>query len=176
VKNIFSLDNMGSRESFMKDLETRLSAGMKRAYWDMMEKDISNNDFRTTFAMVEEIRARICLLVPKRVDLHQQIAESLDIDYFKQMQSHNALTIDMVQKITNYIIDKIKELGSQSDEPWNEIWRERVNSKFIQNEPLTVILPSFFKEAMHRIEKLEYEIKMFKESEIYKLLTERNNT
>ena len=63
MRNIFSLDNMGSRESFMKDLETRLSAGMKRAYWDMMEKDISNNDFRTTFAMVEEIRARICLLV-----------------------------------------------------------------------------------------------------------------
>ena len=165
-----------SNESFMNNLETRMSAAMKRAYWDMIETDISNNDFRTTFAMVEEIRARICLLVfAKRVDLHQQIAESLDVDYFRQMQSHNALTIEMVQKITNYIIDKIKELGSQCDEPWNEIWRERVNSKFIENKPLTEILPSFFKEAMHRLEKLEYEIKAFKESEIYKLLTERNN-
>ena len=52
-----------SNESFMNNLETRMSAAMKRAYWDMIETDISNNDFRTTFAMVEEIRARICLLV-----------------------------------------------------------------------------------------------------------------
>ncbi len=165
-----------SSNSFMNTLEARLNENMKRAYWDMMEKDIGNNDFRTAFAILEEIRARICLLVPKRVDLHQEIAESLDIDYFKQMQSHNALTIEIVQKITNYVIDKIKELGSQSDEPWNEIWREQINSKFIKNEPLTVILPTFFKEALHRIEKLEYEIKMFKESDIYKILTERNNT
>ena len=138
-----------SSNSFMNTLEARLNENMKRAYWDMMEKDIGNNDFRTAFAILEEIRARICLLVPNRVDLHQEIAESLDIDYFKQIQSHNALTIEIVQKIT---------------------------SKYIKNEPLTVILPTFFKEALHRIEKLEYEIKMFKESDIYKILTERNNT
>jgi len=160
----------------MNTLEVRLNENMKRAYWSMMEKDIGNNDFRTAFAILEEISARICLLVPNRIDLHQQIAESLDIDYFKQMQSHNALTMEMVQNITNYITDKIKELGSQSDEPWNEIWREQINSKFIKNEPLTIILPTFFKESLHRIDKLEYEIKMFKECEIYKIITERNNT
>ena len=161
---------------FLNTLEARLNANMKRAYWDMMEQDISNNDFRTVFAMVEEIRSRICLTVPKRVDLHQQIAESLDVDYFRQMQSHNAFTLDMVRSITNYIIDKIKELGSKMDEPWNEVWREQVNSGFINGKPLSVILPKFFKEAMHRIERIEYEIKLFKESDIYRMLTERINT
>ena len=39
---------------------------MKRAYFDIVTCDIDNNDF-DFIAILEEIRARICLAVPKEL-------------------------------------------------------------------------------------------------------------
>ena len=156
----------------VENLKRRVQEQMKRAYFDIITCDIDNNDFDSTFAILEEIRARICLVVPKRVDLHEDMHEHLDVDHFRTMVKHNAFDITMIKNIMNFIIDKIKQLGSESDEPWNEIWRTQMHVRFERGEKLSTILPIFFKEALYRIEKIEYEIGLFKKSILYKTLME----
>ena len=157
----------------LDNLKRRVQEQMKRAYFDIITCDIDNNDFDSTFAILEEIRARICLVVPKRVDLHEDMHEHLDVDHFRTMVKHNAFDITMIKNIMNFIIDKIKKLGSESDEPLNEIWRTQMHVRFERGEKLSTILPIFFKEALHRIEKIEYEISEFKKSNLYKRLMEQ---
>ena len=41
---------------------------------------------------------------------------------------------------------------------------------FERGEQLNEIFPKFFKEALHRLEKIEQDIMAFKESEVYKEL------
>ena len=164
--------------SFLNQLNSAMERNMKRAYFDVIQKDIQNQNFDSSFSLLEQIKERLCNIVPKRKDLHEQIEENIDISYFKQMVEHNALDNSIIRQIMNYVIDKIKDLGSTQDEPWNEIWRTQQHVKFERGDTLDKILPDFFREALHRIEKVESEIEAFKSSELYKMLMEqreRNN-
>ena len=108
--------------------------------------------------------------------IHKDFDEHLDIDFYKQIQSNGALDINMIHGIINYIIDQIKNFGSLEDEPWNEIWKTQIVVKINRGEPLNILLPDFFKEAMHRIDKIEMEINAFKQSDLYKYFSEKRKT
>ena len=157
----------------MDPLARRIQREMQRAFFDNISADIKDNNFESTFNIIDEIKSRICLVVPKRIDIHQQMHETLDIDYFKQMVTHDAFELSMIKNVMTFIIDKIKELGSEHDEPWHEIWRTQIEVRFQREETLDIILPNFLKEALNRIDKLEREIAAFKSSEMYKMLMEQ---
>ena len=157
----------------MDPLAHRIQREMQRAFFDKISSDIKDNNFDSTFTIIDEIKARICLVVPKRIDIHEQIHETLDIDYFKQMVTHNAFELTMIKSVMTFIIDKIKELGAENDEPWHEIWRTQTEVRFQREESLDIILPNFLKEALFRIDKLERDIAAFKNSEMYKMLMEQ---
>ena len=155
--------------------EERVRAAMIEAYWDEVRDDISLNNFDSTLSIINEIRDRICLFAPTRNDLHHEIHENIDVDYMKQMIDHNAITPEYIYKVVNYIISQIKRFGALQDEPWNEVWREQINKRLSDSEPLKTFFPIFFHECFHRIEKIEQEIKLFKESDIYKEIKRRND-
>lgn len=164
------LDNL---DNFEKQLKQRLDETMKKIFFDNIATDISNNSFDSSFSLLTDIKGRICDLVPNRKDIHKDFDEHLDIDFYKQIHSNGALDINMIHGIVNYIIDQIKKFGSLEDEIWNEIWKTQIVVKIGREQPLHILLPDFFKEAMHRIDKIENEINMFKQSEMYKYITEK---
>ena len=73
----------------------------------------------------------------------------------------------------NTVIDQIKDLGSEHDEPFHEIFKTQVEVRFQRGEQLDVILPFFFSETMVRLDKLETDIEAFRNSEMYKMLIEQ---
>ena len=73
----------------------------------------------------------------------------------------------------NSVIDQIKTLSSEHDEPFHEVFRTQVEVRFMRGEQLDVILPFFFDETMSRLDKLEHDIEAFKNSEVYKMLMEQ---
>ena len=158
-----------------EQMRMRVAENMERAFFDAVATDISNNSFDSSFSLLTEIKERICGLVPTRRDIHDDLDENIDVDFYRQMQSNGALDIKTIQAIMDYVIEKIKAFGSLEDEPWNEIWKIQILVRIDRGEPLNTLLPSFFKEAMHRIDKIEEEITAFRESDIYKYITERRN-
>jgi hypothetical protein len=164
-----------SRDTFDDELLRRVEENMKKAFFNNIAKDIENNSFDSSFALLSEIKQRICSLVPNRQDLHHEFEQHLDVDFYKQIHSKGAFDINMIHGIINFIIDKIKQFGSLEDEPWNEIWKTQIVVKIRRGDQLNTLLPDFFKEAIHRIDKIENEITAFKQSEIYKYLSEKKS-
>lgn len=155
------------------ELKERIKTAMHECYWDGVASDISNNDFSTTIQILDEIRHRLCALTPNREDMHTKIMENIDIDHMDSMIKYDAISGEYIHSVINFIISQIKEYGTVADESWNEIWREKVNSRLIKKEPLSNIFPYFFSEAFHRLEKIEEEIQTFRESELYQVLKQR---
>jgi len=162
-------------DELSEQMRARVAENMERAFFDAVGTDISNNSFDSSFSLLEEIKERICGLVPTRRDIHDDLDEHVDVDFYRQMQSNGALDIKMIQAIMGYVIEKIKAFGSLEDEPWNEVWKTQILVRIGRGEPLSTLLPSFFREAMHRIDKIEDEIAAFRGSDIYKYITERRN-
>jgi hypothetical protein len=156
-----------------EELNERVKIAMYECYWDGVASDISNNDFNLTIQMLDEIRHRLCALTPNRNDMHNKIMENIDIDHMASMIKHDAISGEYIYSIINFIISQIKEYGTVADEPWNEIWREKVNSRLIKKDLLSNVLPYFFSEAFHRLEKIEEEIQAFRSSELYQVIKER---
>ena len=155
------------------DFAERIRKQMRKAFFDRLGADIRSGDFESTFDLLEESKNRICAVVPKRTDIHSQLNESIDIPYFKQMVRHNAFETTHIKGIMESLIDQIKSLGSEHDEPFHEIFRTQIEVRFQRGEQLDVILPFFFDETMLRLDKLEHDIEAFKNSEVYKMLVEQ---
>ena len=175
LKNKYSHERYMDRDSFENQLIRKLEENMKKVFFENIAKDIENNKFDSSFSLLSEIKQRICSLVPNRTDIHAEFNEHLDVDFYKQIHSNGALDINMIHGIMNFIVDKIKQFGSLEDEPWNEIWKTQLVVKIKRGDQLNTLLPDFFKEAMHRLDKIENEIIAFKQSDLYKYLSEKRS-
>ena len=171
MENIDSSGNSNTSsmyEQHYKNLKEKIETVMKRAYWDKLKEDIENNNFDSTLKILEEIRDRFCLITPNRPDIQAEIHENIDIKFIDQKIKHNAMEPQDIQNIILFIVKKITDYGTLADEQWNEIWKTQIEVFFNRKEPLSEIFPKFFKEALHRLAKIENEIESFKQSELYK--------
>ncbi len=161
-------DNNPNRINPNEILIEKINKMMKKAYWDKLKQDIESNNYDSTLLLLDEIKDRLCMLTPNRHDVHHEIHEKIDTKFIDQKIKHNAMEQMDIYNIIMFIIKKITDYGTLADEPWNEIWKTQIEVYFNRGETLAEIFPKFFKEAMHRIEKVESEMNAFKESEIYK--------
>ena len=159
----------------MGDISQRVGWNMRQAYWDKLEQDVLSNDYDNTLIILSEISERICMFVPNRTDLHQEIDDAIDITFLKQMLKHDAVDFTIIYKLIHFIITQLKQFDCIEDEPYYEIWREQVERRLKADggPEIHKILPKFFKECFYRIEKVDYNIKLFRESETYKNIQDR---
>ena len=128
-------------------------------------------------SVLDELRFKICEMIPNRHDLHENLYEHIDIDLLEQMLNHDAVDSTYIFNTVQFIINQLKELDCIEDEPYYEIWRTQINKRLQDTEcRLYILLPIFLRETFFRVDKIEYSIKMFKESEIYKAIKERRNS
>ena len=164
-------------EDTEQTLESSIRQNMYLAFWDKLEEEMKNKNYETLLSILEEIRERVCDLVPSRGDLHETMYENIDIDLIKQMLSHDAMNDEYIYNIVQFIITQLKNFDCIEDDPYYEIWRMQINKHLTNPETAKYIsLPRFFRECFFRIEKIEYQIKSFKESELYRAIKERRRS
>jgi len=154
--------------SFVSKLKEQVKKTYKIAYWDKLKEDLDNKNYDSTLLILEEIRTRIALMVPKRIDIHQLLAEYIDIKFIKQMIDNNAIDNAYIYRLVQYIIDKIKEMGAPADNTNTEEWRDEIDKLFESDIKYSEFFPIFFQKTFNKIEKIEKEIKIVKESDAYK--------
>ena len=147
---------------------------MRMLFWNEMEHDMKKKNYVSFLLTLEQLSNKICEVIPRRVDIHKNIEENIDIEFISQMLKHDALEESYIYNVVQFLITQLKELDSIEDEPMYEIWRTQVNRRLNEQDVrLHVLLPIFLRECIHRIAKIEFEIQMFKESELYKMIKER---
>jgi hypothetical protein len=155
------------------DIKDQVKSTFKKAYWDKLVEDLDNKKYDSILLILKEIRARIALLVPNRIDIHQKLGEYIDIEFIKQMLNHNVIDSKFIYNLVHYIIDKIKEMESPIYNKDTEKWREEINQLFENKMKHNDIFPIFFQKVFDKIEQIEKETKIVKESELYKEIKKR---
>lgn len=156
------------------DIQNAIIEKLKLIFWDDLQDDIKEEKYDKLLKVLNDIKTRICDLIPNRKDLHKNISDTIDTELIKQMIKHNAIDNNYIFNIIQFIITQLKELDTLRDEPFYEIWREQTNRKLMSDEPkLHIILPIFLRETFHRIDKIAFEIAAFKESNLYKSILEK---
>lgn len=155
-------------ESTISSLENQVTTSFKKAYWDKLKEDLDNKKYESVLLILEEIRARIALMVPNRVDIHQQMAEYIDIEFIKQMLDNDVLENTFMCNLVHYIVDKLKEFEAPVYNKDTEKWRDDINKLFLADIKHSDFFPIFFKKVYEKIEKIEEDIKIVKGSDFYK--------
>lgn len=161
-------------EEEIDTLDERILNAMQIAFWDKLQDELENKEYMSLLQILEDIKDRICDLVPNRPDIHQDMYEHIDTRLLQQMLEHDAVNNNYIFNLIQFIIDTLKNFDSLEDEPYYEIWRESTNKKLHDpNYPIYVFLPIFLRETFHRLNKIEHMITLFKHSELYKSLIEK---
>ena len=156
------------------ELESVILEKLKLAFWDKMQDEIKEKKYETLLSVLNEVKEKICHLIPNRYDLHKNIEDTIDIKLIQQMLKHDAIDNKYIFNVIQFIITQLKELDSLRDEPFYEIWREQTNRRLLSDDQqLHIILPIFLRESFHRIDKISFEITAFKDSALYKSILER---
>lgn len=158
------------------ELQSVILEKLRLAFWDKMQDEIKEKNYEGLLAILNEVKDRICNLIPNRKDLHKNISDTIDVKLIEQMLKHDAIDDKYIFNIIQFIITQLKELDSLKDEPFYEIWREQTNRRLMSDDPrLHVILPIFLRETFHRIDKIAFEITAFTQSPLYKSILERRS-
>lgn len=105
---------------------------MKRAYWDMIEEDIKNEQYITVIAQLVELKELIKHIIPPR--FHSDLHDKFDIDFIKKCLENNEIIINKQHLINvcRWILDSMKEWDSAVARPLYEkeieTWENSIQS------------------------------------------------
>ena len=117
-----------SREEISKTLATN----MKRAYFNMLYKDISNGEMMSTFNEVKAIAERLLAICPsKRVE---SFKKKFTDDVLLNLLSEPCFTDSLVGFI-NMILDYITIMDAPINDEANKEWKQHINKLMTTNIP-----------------------------------------
>lgn len=148
-------------------LKDQITKTYKKAYWDKLEQDLNDKNYDSILLILEEIRARIALLTPSRIDIHQTLAEYIDIELIKQMLNNDAMDSKFIYGLVNYIIENLKQLEAPVQNDKTEKWRQETLKELETVDNINKFFPMFFQKVYDKIEVIENEVKFVKESKLY---------
>lgn len=84
----------------MERLQKQIRDNYLKAFNAVVEQSIVDEQFDFIVRLYDEIRQRIAAQIPRRVDLHAEIVEHMDVTIFRQLlENHHFGGADMVQLI-----------------------------------------------------------------------------
>jgi len=106
-----------SKEAFDKNvsrLTKQVKETYKRAFFDLLEEKVgaSPPDYERLTRLYGEIRTKLIAPLREGSQLRNEIEESMDCDFFKQLISHNVFSPENFYALIRYVFEKCKQLGS----------------------------------------------------------------
>ena len=83
---------------------------LRLAFWDKMQDEIKEKNYEGLLAVLNEVKERICNLIPNRKDLHKNISDTIDVKLIEQMLKHDAIDNNYIFNIIQFIITQLKNL------------------------------------------------------------------
>tara|TARA_B100001123_G_C15323964_1_gene1028895 strand:- start:2548 stop:3750 length:1203 start_codon:yes stop_codon:yes gene_type:complete len=140
-------------EDFILNVDTIV----KDAFWNKLEEDLSgeNPNYLAIIPILEDTKKLFKSCIPKRMDIHQEIDEFINISHIKQMIEHDALEDDDIIDLINYIVDLLISLDSEMYDEENLEWKNKVVKDITDEKPYDQIFPSFFKLLFMKLEEIK---------------------
>jgi len=146
-------------------LKRQVELGMRKAFFDLIEKALSEEqpDPEWITRLYAEMRDKLCALTPRRIDMHQQIHEALNVDLFEEMVRHKAFDPAELLALVAFVFSRLQGLCSPSRDV--EVKGRRGELEDIMAQPdvtFSKFAVAFLKAFHATIEDIENDLAEFK--------------
>lgn len=113
----------------LKDLTTKIDQMTSSIYWEILEQDITNKEYKILLEALKEIRNE---LLEFNNNLKPDLDEYFDTDFIYQQIINNVFSYDDFINLSNYIVLKIIDLqapirNTDTKNTWNDIKKKSIN-------------------------------------------------
>lgn len=143
-------------------MEHAIKEQMVKAYWDMfiMELQAEPKKFDMLCVIIQDIKNRLCSLTPHRIDLQNEICESLDTDWLLEMLSTNSMDPKHVIQLIMFIIFKLKQYSAPNEDSLLSKWESSVRE--LQTIEYATFLPKFFQDCYRFLDIIDKQLDDFR--------------
>lgn len=145
----FKEDNLNKYKQLMEKIEDNMEIG----FWDILKDEIKNDKYDFFLKLLQEIHDEMLSLLPTnenskiRKFISDDIQQYFDINFIKQMILNNSFTGENFLKLSEHLLDLLKELQAPSRTPemineWN-ILLEDIHNDNIKIEDKSVKIIKF---------------------------------
>jgi len=158
-----------SKEAFDKNvnrLTEQVKETYKRAFFDLLEEKVgaSPPDYEWLTRLYGEIRTKLIALLREGSQLRNEIEESMDCDFFKQLISHNVFSPENFYVLIRYVFEKCKQLGSPARDAEVDIKLQEIVD-FVDSGDATfaTLVPLFIKNANECLDAIYEDVQALSE-------------
>lgn len=144
----------------MDRLKKQIRDNYFRAFDDLLEKSLVDQDFDWVIQLYDELRIRIAAQIPKRVDLHHRIAEEMDVTIFGQMLKHNCYQGKDLYHLITYVFEWFEKLQAPARDVSTANEKQKV-LKMLETSTFGKIVPAFLRSAHSILDTIEEDKKAF---------------
>jgi hypothetical protein len=145
-------------------IATQLGQQMKRAFWDLLRRDLDSDppDFSQYPGLVEDARKRIVSLLP-RTNLEttsQYINSKLDTDRISQQIKDGTYTLQDIYNLLVFVLERVRELGPACEDEAVGKSIDHIHNEMKSEQTETVnlseLIPKVFQEALERLDTIGF--------------------
>ena len=118
----------------LNDAYTKLSFEvvntMKKAFYDMLKEEISENNFVPIAEVMVEISKRLLILIPEKK--REKMSEKINIQVIVELLSDKSWTTELKDYL-KFICESVFVLGASCDDEKNKLWLKEVDKLMEEN-------------------------------------------
>lgn len=135
----------------------------KKLYWMDVEYKLYKDppDKQIILDLFKETKRLIKNLLPRRIDLQEEIDSYLDIDILENILNNTNIDEEYLVSRCYYIIEWIKKLQSKKYDILLEKFEKDFKNKFVRKEYYRDIIPFFFNFILESLEQIHLEKNQF---------------
>lgn len=141
-------------------MNEQLTELYKEAYYEVLYEHITreNPDYDLLIEILEDVKHRISNILRRGSQLYNEIDQSIDIQFIKQMLENQAFSIQDFKQLIVYIFDKCKQLCSPARDKYTDDKLQEILEKIHNNDKFADIALLFIKNVNDCIEYLYFDL------------------
>ena len=153
-------------KNFIKILEKQIELNMKKAYWDIFEKELLKEPPNTDLLAIRinELKELIIKCIPNRNDIHLELDGYLDPEFIIHKIESKMFDNFELEKYITYILGKLTQFQAKEDDLYTLMFEKYIQGLIEKNTSLGSVLKVFFKFVFEKFEKIYMNSILFKEN------------
>jgi hypothetical protein len=153
-------------KNFIKILEKQIELNMKKAYWDIFEKELLKEPPNTDLLAIRinELKELIIKCIPNRNDIHLELDGYLDPEFIIHKIESKMFDNFELEKYITYILGKLTQFQAKEDDLDTLMFEKYIQGLIEKNTSLGSVLKVFFKFVFEKFEKIYMNSILFKEN------------
>ena len=139
----------------MERLQKQIRTNYLKAFDAIVQQSLLDNEFDYIVRLYDELRQRIACQIPRRTDLHQEIAEHMDVVIFRQLLEHDHFKGDDLHRLISYVFGWFEKLQAPARDATTAAAKARVLGTLDGSHTFGQIVVAFLRSSHTILDEIE---------------------